>query len=205
MVSAGGSQGQKWKDHLSPSSREGMCRFQGQPGRAQPSLPPAVPFLFLWVERALVWCWKTAPASLRCLSKKKTRKRAAVAQSRAQLCTLFYQYCCGNCDFSVNCDFILKYLLVFSPVLEWDREKGAAWVDLIFLLGFKPAYTPTWKSRWFHSVWFWLISCSLVYFLSFTWAVHCSYFIGANSTSIQHNEGTADKKMSGGGCDRMGV
>lgn len=41
MVSAGGSQGQTWKDcHLSPSSGEGMCRFQGQPGRTGPFLPP---------------------------------------------------------------------------------------------------------------------------------------------------------------------
>lgn len=135
MVSAGGSQGQQWKDHLSPSSREGMCRFQGQPDRADFSLPPEVPFLFS--EWWVFWfgAERQHPGSLRFCSKKKKREKAAVAQSRAQLSTLFYQYCYGYCNFSVNCGFILKSLLVFSP--PWNgMGKGGSLSGFNFPAGF---------------------------------------------------------------------
>lgn len=59
------------KLRLEAERREGVCRFQGQFGRPCPSLPLAVPSLFLWPAAFLDWCWKTVPVSPRCCFKNK--------------------------------------------------------------------------------------------------------------------------------------
>lgn len=100
----------------------------------------------------LFWCWKTAPSKpeMPLQEKEKGESSGGTEQSLAEYTLL--SILLWLLQFFTKLWFHLKTSPSVFSTLEWDGGKGVAWMGLIFLLGFKPAHTPTGESRWFHSV-----------------------------------------------------